>query len=180
MSDKLDIDLSAEMLINYELGKSDENFTLGTASDNTLLASTLVTQARQSLVLLTRELDPKIYDTQAFIEAVKSLALRGRRSEIRILAHYPVKAMRRGHRLLHLQKRLSSFISVKKIHKDYSEYNEAFLVADQQGYIHRQDASRFDGIANFYAPIRCRELLKTFDDIWDKSEPDPELWQLKI
>ena len=85
-----------------------------------------------------------------------------------------------GHRLIELSRRLSSMIGIRTIHPHYREYNEAYMVFDERGIIKRRYADRYEGIANFNDPIQARELLTLFNEIWNISEPDPNLRRLHI
>ncbi len=86
----------------------------------------------------------------------------------------------RGHRLLELASRLSSFITIRKPSRDYKHFNEAMLLADNNTYIHRRLADRYDGIAN-HDDIRGATNLKgRFKEIWERAETDGNFRRLHI
>jgi hypothetical protein len=166
-----------------------ENLKLGETADNVVITSLqecadvsllLAQQATRSLFLFTRTMDERLYDTSAFIEAVRQLAIRGRNSDVRILVQQPDHAIKNGHRLIELSRRLSSYIAIRTVHPDFHEYNEAFLVADEIGYLHRPLADRFEGKASFYEPLEARELVRFFMKVWEISARDPEHLRLHL
>lgn len=153
---------------------------LGAASDNRDAAAAVAGEARRELAIFTRELEPQLYDTRAFLDAAKSLALSSSRARIRILLVDSARAVREGNRLVELARRLSSFFDIRKPHPDDAELAETFIVADEKALLHRPLASRWEGYANLHDPLRAREKLKQFEELWQRSRPDPEMRQLRI
>ena len=164
----------------YRLGESGGEIALLDRADNRRASTLLAAQARLSLELYTRDLDPLLFDTGDFLDAVRQLALNGRRSLIRVLLQDSTLAIKRGHGIVRLAQRLSSFIEIRQPHTDYRDFNQAFLLADRRGYIHRLHADRYQGSADFNGPLKARELGNFFDEVWEKSHPDPELRQFHI
>ena len=169
------IDLSA-----CRLGETSDSISLETSDDNRAAAIALVAQARRSLEIFTRDLDKPLYDDPAFIDAVRGLALGARQAAVRILIKDSSRAVKYGHRLIPLCQRLTSFIEVRKPPEEYREYNEAFLVVDGIGCLHRKLADRYEGHAHFHAPIEARKLLAFFEEVWRNSAPDPDLRRLYL
>ena len=54
------------------------------------------------------------------------------------------------------------------------------MVFDERGVIKRRYADRYEGRADFNNPKQARELLSFFDEVWNISEPDPNLRRLHI
>ena len=169
-----------ENLDDLVLGDTAGPIALETRDENRIAACALARQARSSLCIFTRDLDPPLYDDLCFLDAVTALATRSRFVQVRVLVQNSEKAVKYGHRLIELSRRLSSFIQLRRPHADYQDYNEAFLIADGVGLLHRALAHRYEATVDFKAPLQARLLLKFFDEAWDKSEPDPELRRLHI
>ena len=89
-------------------------------------------------------------------------------------------AVKYGHRLIPLSQRLTSFIEVRKVADDFKDYNEAFLIADETGYVHRKHADRFEGVAQFNAVKEAVNLLIFFNEVWRNSAPDPDLRRIYL
>lgn len=165
----------------YQLGVTPGRLTLETSGDSRAAAIALVGQARRNLEIYTRDLDKPIYDDPNFIDAVRGLAIRAKQAAaIRILVKDSSRAVKYGHRLIPLCQRLTSFIEVRKPPEQYREYNEALLVVDGVGHIHRTLADRPEGTVYFHAPIETRRLLVFFNEVWQSGEADPELRRLYL
>jgi hypothetical protein len=79
-----------------------------------------------------------------------------------------------------LAQRLPTFIQIRVPAPQFRDFNPAFLVADETGFLHRQFSDRYEGSASFFAPATARELLRVFEPIWETAEPDPNLRALRI
>jgi hypothetical protein len=162
------------------LGRSPGVVEVATSREGRLAATALAGQARRSIEIVTRALDPALYDDADFVEAVKRLATTSRQARIRVLVQDPLPAVRRGHRLLGLAARLPSFLSLRVPARQHRDYNRAFLVADATGCLDRELADRFEGAVRFADPGRCRALLRDFEDMWEVSEAHPDLRQMRL
>lgn len=162
------------------LGESSGRVALETKEENRIAALSLTRQARRTLDIFTHDLDPPIYNDPAFIEALTALALRSRYSRIRILVHDSGRAVKEGHRLLELSRRLSSFIELRQPNQDYKDHNEAFCIADERGVLHRMLSGRYEGSVDFNAPLEAQKLSAFFNTVWDKAETDPNLRRLHV
>ncbi|MGA9853368.1 MAG: hypothetical protein WBR15_10610 [Gammaproteobacteria bacterium] len=153
---------------------------LATSEDNRNAALELVSAARTNLALFTRDLEPSIYDTAEFVAAVQQLALHSRFSRIRIVVIDPTAAIKGGHRLVELGRRLTSYIQFRRPSADHAKLSESFLIADETGVLYRPLASRYEGFADPDNPFEARTRLRSFDDIWEQAEPEPEFRRLGL
>lgn len=169
-----------QSLEGLKLGVDAERILVSTSAENRAAGIALVSQGKRSLHIYSHDLDHAIYDNAEFIEAVRKLALYSRYSQIRILVRNSEKIVSRGHGLVTLAQQLSSFIRIRKPPPDYDGYNEAFLVVDKIGVLHRRLSDRYEGEVNFHAPEQGAVLVKFFDEVWELSEPDPQLRRLHI
>jgi hypothetical protein len=176
----MDIDHYLQHPDAYQLGSTDAELRVASSTDNRHAAQALAEQAKRSLHIFTRDLDAPVYDQAPFIQAVSALATRSRYSRILVLVQTTERAVKNGHRIIELSRRLSSFIELRKPNSDYHEYNQAFLIADEVGLLRRPIADRYDGALNFKAPLAAREYLDFFNQVWERSEGDPDLRQLHI
>ncbi len=160
---------------DYRLGETDKVIQLENRDENILVTNHMAKQCQRSLNIISRNLDPVVFDTVEFADAVKYLALRHRRARIQIIVFEPDTIVKRGYRLLDLSGRLSSFIELRKAHYSFDDYNECLMVADATGYIHRKNGSRYEGTANFKNRRQAYIFLKQFTDMWELATPDPDL-----
>lgn len=165
----------------YLLGRTDGDITLETPDQLCLAVQRMAEQGRRSLWVTSRHLDPAIFDTPAVVEPISRLARSSRHADIRILIQDSDPLRGTTHRLIALAQRLSSRIQVRRMsEKDRRSVAEAFLVADRQGLIHQPQALRYQAVANFHAPRRCKLMGEQFITYWDASEPDPHLRRLHL
>jgi len=169
-----------DRLAAAKLGATRGDIEISNAEENRIAALQLVSQARHTLCIYSRHLDATIYSTGPFAEAVTQLAIRSRHSQVRILVQDSTPLVQQGHRLVELSYRLSSRVQIRKPAEEFKEYNEAFLIVDEQGLLHRRHADRYEAIVNFCAAGAAAPLLKYFNHVWNMSEPDPNLRRLDL
>jgi len=165
---------------DYKLAETSELIEVETREDNHLAVVQLAQQCRRNLEIISRDLDPTIFDTPDFVEAVKLLVLNNRQAQIRILVFEPEAIVHRGHRFINLAENLSSFIELRKPGVEYRDYNVALLIADETGYLHREHAERFEGEVNFNDKRQSKHLLQQFEEMWETASPDPNLRRVHV
>ncbi|MEE8321825.1 MAG: acyltransferase [Gammaproteobacteria bacterium] len=165
---------------DYKLAETSDLIEVETREDNHLAAVQLAQQCQRNLEITSRDLDPAIFDTPDFAEAVKRLALKSKHAQIRILVFEPGTIVRRGHRLINLAENLSSFIELRKPGIEHRDYNELFLIADGTGYLHRKNTERFEGEVNFNDKRQSKHLLHQFEEMWETASPDPNLRRVLV
>jgi hypothetical protein len=146
------------------------------------LTAQMAGQARRHLDIVSRALEPEVYETQAFLAAAQRLVVSGRgRGRVRILVLDPEALLSQGeHRLVGLAQRLSSYMEIRRPGPDHQEFNEAMLIVDGKAVIHRKQSGRYEGIANFHSPVRAAHLSEGFEAIWQNAEPDPHFRRLML
>lgn len=164
----------------YKLGEEGDDVLMNSTEDNFEASLSLVKQAEHTLDIFTRDLETRIYNNSQFSDAVKDLALANKSVKIRILVIDPDYAIKHGHSLITLSRRLPSYIEVRKVHEDYASIPAAYLIVDHRGVMHRNIATRYEGTVNYNLPMRASELLRTFNEIWDKSKTYIDFKHLNI
>lgn len=162
------------------LGDTAELFRVQSSEQLRRASLRMVQQCRRQLDLVSRHLDPAVYDTADFQDALKDLALRSAHSQVRIVILDPQPLVSGGHRVLDLAQRLSSFVHLRVPAEEHRHFNEAFLVADGTGVIYRKLSDRFEGTVNFDHRSEALELQRRFEEIWDKALPDPNFRRLGL
>lgn len=164
----------------FRLGENAEDIVIETSEDNLTLAVQLVSQATHRLDIFTRDLDARIYDNAEFEAVVRSLVVNSSRAKVRVLVIDPDRAIKTGHRLLELSRKLTTSIEIRKVHEDYSANPECYLIADERGLMHRKLASRYEAIVNFNNPSEVLELIHHFNEVWEHSSPELDFKRLYI
>jgi len=167
-------------IASMQLGIDRLEFTLQSREDVRIMAQTLAQQARRGLLLLTRDLEPAIYDQLPFLDAISELARQHKEACLRVLISDSRRTLQSGHRLIELSRRLGTNIQFRRPPPDYQNTGKTFLLCDDAGYFFRPLASRYEGTANFDNPGEVARLKKYFMELWDRSEPDSEMRVLHV
>ena len=167
-------------LQRHEVGRSDESLELGSSEDSRLAVLALAGQARRSIDIVTRDLDPRVYDDADTVACIKDFALASRRSTVRILVRDVALLVSRGHRLVDLQRRLPSHIGIRTPGKAHQDYNSAFVLVDQTAMLFRNYADRYEGMVNFNDPQMAEELGNVFSEMWENATVPADLRSLVI
>jgi hypothetical protein len=164
----------------YTLGEHSDDIVIDSFEDNRAAATRLVSQGGRSLDIFSRDLEPRIYDNAEFADAVRALAIKTRDLHVRILVLDPDYIIKHGHRLVELARRLTSHMEIRKLHEDYCNNPEAYLIVDNRGLLHRKHASRYEAIVNFNNPMAATELHHHFTEMWDRSKQYMDFKRLYI
>lgn len=164
----------------YELDDTNKLVKFDARDINIAVINHMSVQCKQSLHIISRKLDPMIFGTKIFIAACKKLALSNHKAQIRIIVSEPESIIKYKHGLLTLAGRLSSSIVLRKCHPSFVNYNACMLIADDAGYIHRENEAIYTGTANFKDHKLCQKFLKQFAEMWELAIPDANLRKLYI
>lgn len=144
------------------------------------IALQLAGQAQHGLRLFSQDLDAELYDNEAFMRAIRQVALRGREIPVRILLADAEPAIRNGHRIIEAARLLTSMIQIRRVPEELNRRREAYLLADDRGYLLRRRPDVFEATADFNAPGSVRRLGEEFDNAWSRGEVHQELRRLYL
>jgi hypothetical protein len=167
-----------EPQVTLELGITDRPLHLRAPAEHRELVLAMARQARRTIHIHTRDLDPAVYDDSDLEEALTQFVLQSKNCQIKILVQDTSRAVKQGHALVRLAQKLSSRVVIKVPDPEHLDYNQAFFVADVAGYIRRPVADLYAAEANFKAPFEARKLIQYFDEAWERADADPNLRQL--
>lgn len=153
---------------------------LGTRDELRAATLALLSSARRTVHIYSRDMDPQIYNDSGFIEALTRFAVAHSQAQVRIIVQDAGPAVRSGHRLIDLAQRLSSRIAIREPGPQHREYNAAFFVTDAKGVIYRELGDRFDAIAAEDDRPRARQLIRYHDEVWEFGRTNPNLRVLGI
>lgn len=165
---------------HYSIGEQTETLELSSSAEHQALSLQLMQQAKLKVLILSRDLDAKVYDSPAFVEAASNMAREHPHAHIHILLQDANRIIHQGHRLIELGQRLSSKIKIYNPSKHYQDINESFMLVDDTAYIKRTLADRYEGLASFNDRSATRDLTQLFNEIWERATPDPQLRRLHI
>lgn len=159
---------------------SPDLFLLDSCEDFQAFALQLLATSRRNIAILSRELDPAVFNSAECVAAISQLARSSRYAQVQILVKDTKPLRERGHQLVRLAQRLSSKISIRKITIEPDDTEMGFMLCDSHGLLYKNDEATYQGFANLKAEVEVKRLRETFDYIWQYGEVDPELQQLHI
>jgi len=163
-----------------DLGVTEDEFSVDLREENRLAVTRMAQQCKTSIEIISRELDPDLFDTTEFIEAVKIMISNNHRSLVRILVFNPKRLVSRRHRLLDLARTLTSNIDIRVPSYEHMNFNAMIFISDATGYLHRNYPGRFEASVNFNDKRTSRNFRKEFNEMWDKASQDSNLRKLAI
>lgn len=143
----------------------------------------LIAESRSDIAIYTRDLDPPVLNTSAAIDALRTLALRPSHSvsgQIRILVQNTQRAIKDGHRMIELSRRLPDAFSFRCPVAEDLHYTGAFFINDRFAYIERRFGDRFEFVGDLYGIAEQSKLKRYFDDVWERAVPASELRRLSL
>lgn len=139
------------------------------------IVTAIVAQARRSLYLYSRELDPGLFDAPDVVEVLRAFGTNGRGNEVRVLMQDAAAPQRALAPLIALGQRLPSVFAFREVIDPVDRaYASAFVVNDGGGYYFRTLGHRFDGESALDGSGRARQLRENFDRVWERSRPVTE------
>lgn len=165
---------------SFRLGETVGEIVVSTRAEVIEAVRMLACQARRCLHVFSFDLEPAVYDQLKFIDCVSELARSSPRAEIRIIIQDSGRIVRDGHRLIPLIHRLPSRLSIRRLNVEAGPLPEAWIAADEDGYLYRPNGEFYEGVADFHCPLRVAELVNRFKDLWEQSHLDPELRRLSV
>ena len=165
-----------------QLGEHDEDIAIDTAGENRKAVIALAEQARATLNLFTRDLDPRVFDNTDFERCLFNLVKKHRSTRIRILVADSSTAVNRGHCLIRLAQKLTSSVFIHNPAREHRSELSTFMIVDSIGLLHRPrtTSNNYDAIVNYKAPLRAGELEDYFNEMWERSTPDSQIRRLYI
>jgi hypothetical protein len=159
----------------FVLKEDDQRVDVDSSEECRFAALSMARQAARSIEIVSRQLDPQMFDNSEFCDAVTRLVVGSRRARVRILLRQVDPVIKHGHRLVPLAQRLDSFIEMRVPAPEHDESNVAFLIVDGAGVIHRQQSDRYEATVSFNDPRLAQELTRQFEEMWQTAVQDVNL-----
>lgn len=140
----------------------------------------IIGQTHQHLRILSLNLDPHTFDTREMEAAVSALARRSRFSDIRLLVLDTSALVHHSHRLLKLQRRLTSAIRIRRPRHEPVDAKDNLIIADRCGIVCQSQREADKVWANYNNRPIAQNYIAQFDDMWERAIEDPELRQLEL
>ncbi|HLA70929.1 MAG TPA: hypothetical protein VK624_05425 [Steroidobacteraceae bacterium] len=128
--------------------------------------------AQRLMSIYTPDLEPDLYDQNAFLEIVKRFVLARRFAKVRVLLSDSGRLLRDNNRFIAMGRRLTSCIDIRPAAGVAKQRACGYLIADDRAIVYRVHSDRWDGVADLNNPPVARQYLDEFDEIWHASAAD--------
>jgi len=132
----------------------------------------VASSAQRLMSIYTPDLEPDLYDQNAFLEIVKRFVLARRFAKVRVLISDSNRLLRDNNRFIAMGRRLTSCIDIRPVVGAITQRAAGYLIADDRAIVYRVHADRWDGVADLNNPPVARQYLDEFDEIWHASAID--------
>lgn len=154
---------------------SEGRIEIVTAEEQAGALRALAGEARQLVRILSDELAPVPFDDEDLARELSRLARQGPPCEVRILIKDSRLLRQRGHRLAELHRRLVSAVPLRRLDYCPEQYIANYMLVDDTGlfFIPNEDGKTCFWNASDRAFVKF--LTTQFDELWHRSDADPEL-----
>jgi hypothetical protein len=128
--------------------------------------------AQRLMSIYTPDLEPDLYDQNAFLEIVKRFVLARRFAKVRVLISDSNRLLRDNNRFIAMGRRLTSCIDIRPALGAVKQRAAGYVIADDRAIVYRVHPDRWDGVADLNNPPVARQYLDEFDEIWHASALD--------
>jgi hypothetical protein len=162
-----------DVLAGFRLGESETLLRLDSLEDFQRATTALLGQTRRELYIVTPDFEPERYNDITFAEALSAFTRRSRYSDARILIGDPAIALRWGHKIVNLARRLPTKLRIRQLHEEdfdtTGERTEAWIVADDIGLLRRDGREGFKGMLAAKAIPQAQRASQQFSAMWERS-----------
>ena len=138
-------------------------------------ALALFHSANRDISLYSPDFERWLYSNSDTQQACSRFLLAHPRNRLRVLVRDSGTAVREGHLLLTLARRLTSKLHIRKLNPEYPNEDCAFFVVDNRSLLVRPKVDQQAGYALYNDPGKARLRQSQFDQAWDHSLSDPDL-----
>lgn len=164
----------------FSIGEESGKISLESKVDFQNAALDLALKARRTICILSFDLEHVLYDHDDTIRAFSRMVRHNRANEIRVLVTDSYRAVKFGHRLVELARRLPSYIHLRRTHSDYADHNENFMVVDDMAILYRPSYELYTGFVDYKGIPIAQQKQLWFNEIWERSSEDPSFRQLSL
>lgn len=156
-------------------------YRTATMEDARKAVQALLETARYQVDILSPLLDHQLYDQAPVINALRRVVVEGgRHSRIRILVADPGPVVQRSHRLVHLARKLSTFMEIRHLGNDDRIDPPSWLSVDTESCARWEPNAGYEGVVGPGCRGDARRMERAFNELWNRSSSDPSLRRLHI
>ncbi len=159
---------------------SDTLILLDSLEDFVEHVDKLIQAGRRDVKILSRTLEPALYDRDIFVKSLSCLARSHPQARVEILLKNTKSLAENGHKIVRLAQRLPSKINIRRLTIEPEDDAMAFMIVDKDKLLFKNDESSMQGFANLEAGPEVKHLMDTWERLWQNSEADPQLRPLSL
>lgn len=167
-------------LEQFKLGESEELVRLEGIDEFCKAQRLLIGQAKREVFIMTPDLEPERYNEPEFASALSAFVRRSRFTDVRILVADPSIAIRWGHHVVKLGRRLTSNLKIRQLSGEDARRPEAWMVVDDIAMLRREGNDGFIGVLNPKSIPHAQRARRDFIEMWERSEEIPDFRQLHL
>lgn len=172
--------LADDVLEGFRLGESETLLRLEGPEQMQKATLLLLSQAVRQVHIITPHLEADRFNTPEFADALSAFARRSRYAETRILVGDPSIAIRWGHRVVQLARRLPSLVQIRQLHHEDYNPEEAWIVADDIGLLRRDGIDGFLGMISAKSVMQAKKNNRRFKEIWERAHQVQEFREMHL
>ena len=155
--------------------------TIAHRAEAVAITTAVIVQARRSLAIFSRALDPGLWDAPPVLDALRRFATHRTGVQVQLLLQDAAAPQRALAPVIGLGQRLSSTFAFREVQDPVDlPYAAAFVANDDHGYYYRPLGHRFDGEAGLEHAGRARQLREEFSQMWERARPVTEFRALGL
>jgi predicted GNAT family N-acyltransferase len=155
--------------------------TIAHRAEAVAITTAVIVQARRSLAIYSRALDPGLWDAPPVLDALRRFATHRTGVQVQVLLQDAATPQHALAPLIGLGQRLPSVFAFREVQDPVDlPYVAAFVANDDHGYYHRPLGHRFDGEAGLEHAGRARQLRDEFMQMWERARPATEFRALGL
>jgi hypothetical protein len=166
------------------MNQDNEPLRLDGLEDTRQALLALLEGVRRSLHLYTPHVDPRLYDDAQVLDTIRARIVSQPRLQFCLLLPPAGEWRRQCPRLVNLAERLSSAMELRTPPRDEPmerrEFGQTICLADEAGLLHLLDPYRLIGSFTAHRSAAAREMMNFFRALWEKSQTDAELRNLRL
>lgn len=136
--------------------------------------------ARRELRLLSPALDPRVFDGEPFLAALRQFIRESRLSNARVIVRESRPLVQSGHGLLQMARRLPSRVELRVL-REHGDWNgDSQVIRDRDSLLTLPGGESSPAL---YAPDdrpRTERAVERYEELWRAAAPDPEFRALSI
>ncbi len=169
-----------EQMPSFILGETDIRIELTHLVMLKSAAMALLAQSKREVFIISPDLEHDRFDNDDFVDALSAFARSSRHTTTRLLVADPLLAVKDGHRLVSLARKLSSLIEIRQLHEDDVKDNDAWIVSDDIGLLRCTNRDPWQGSLLPKGTPYAQQARSRFLEYWERAAEVPDFRVLGI